>query len=439
VTPSNEAQKGRALQSWKEIANCLGVTVRSVQRWEKTAGLPVYRQGSGKKARVFAYAEELQAWMESGGAGREEEERAESQAPAERSHWLRTAAILVAAAAVGSGILWHTGFLVRFRTPHSWVLEGPRLRVLDSRERSYWEKRIPPLHSGYDLEAADKVLIEDIDGDGRREVLFNFIPENLGQQSGSLMCFEQDGRLRWEHRFGAVKQFGTRSFTANYAGRFVRLVSVEGRPYLLTVANHHLWYPSRTALLDPKTGGVLEEYWHPGSIRHCVVQDLDNDDASEVLLGGINNPGEGLGHPGVAVLTLPFSKARRRPAPAGGKFPPVTGGGEFAYLLFPHADMCKVMGMLPAISLFGIEQNRRIVVQTVLPEGGAIVYYLDFNLNVQEFRFSDNVVAVHDRYFLQGLLNHRLGEKERAALGKVVRFDAAPDGNSPELKRFWEF
>ena len=43
-----EVTKRQALQSWKEIAAFLGVTVRSVQRWE-SAGLPVYRQGSGHR------------------------------------------------------------------------------------------------------------------------------------------------------------------------------------------------------------------------------------------------------------------------------------------------------------------------------------------------------------------------------------------------------
>src|ERR1019366_7808221 len=65
ATPHNAPER-KALQSWKEIATFLGVTVRSVQRWE-SGGLPVYRQGDGRKARVFAYPDELKQWLEAGG------------------------------------------------------------------------------------------------------------------------------------------------------------------------------------------------------------------------------------------------------------------------------------------------------------------------------------------------------------------------------------
>ena len=38
------------LDSWKEIANYLQRTVRTVQRWEQTRGLPVYRLPGGSAA-----------------------------------------------------------------------------------------------------------------------------------------------------------------------------------------------------------------------------------------------------------------------------------------------------------------------------------------------------------------------------------------------------
>ena len=50
------------LESWKEIASYLKREVRTVQRWEKTEGLPVRRHQHDKLATVFAYKSELDAW-----------------------------------------------------------------------------------------------------------------------------------------------------------------------------------------------------------------------------------------------------------------------------------------------------------------------------------------------------------------------------------------
>src|SRR6185437_7033869 len=51
------------LDSWKEIAGFLRRDVRTVQRWEKKEGLPVYRHQHEKLGSVYAYRPELAAWF----------------------------------------------------------------------------------------------------------------------------------------------------------------------------------------------------------------------------------------------------------------------------------------------------------------------------------------------------------------------------------------
>ena len=55
--------QGRIFSSWKEIAGFLGKGVRTVQRWEKTHGLPVSRPIGCASNVVFAKEEELVRWM----------------------------------------------------------------------------------------------------------------------------------------------------------------------------------------------------------------------------------------------------------------------------------------------------------------------------------------------------------------------------------------
>lgn len=52
----------RRLDSWKEIAAHLGRTERTAIRWEKK-GLPVHRVPGGKRQAVFAYTDEIDAWL----------------------------------------------------------------------------------------------------------------------------------------------------------------------------------------------------------------------------------------------------------------------------------------------------------------------------------------------------------------------------------------
>ncbi len=50
------------LESWKEIADYLRCSVRTVRRWETSAGLPVHRSLGINGSQVFAYTSELDDW-----------------------------------------------------------------------------------------------------------------------------------------------------------------------------------------------------------------------------------------------------------------------------------------------------------------------------------------------------------------------------------------
>jgi TolB-like protein/Flp pilus assembly protein TadD len=57
-------ERGKILESWKEIASHLKRNVRTCQIWERDHGLPIHRLASSPKARVFAYTDELDAWLD---------------------------------------------------------------------------------------------------------------------------------------------------------------------------------------------------------------------------------------------------------------------------------------------------------------------------------------------------------------------------------------
>jgi hypothetical protein len=62
VLPQSPADRGKYLDSWKEIAAYLNRNIRTCWLWEHELGLPVHRLDGSPKARVFAYTGELDAW-----------------------------------------------------------------------------------------------------------------------------------------------------------------------------------------------------------------------------------------------------------------------------------------------------------------------------------------------------------------------------------------
>ena len=54
------------LSSWKEIAHFFGKGVRTVQRWEKTLGLPIHRPAGAPSNVVLARTKDLEEWMHRG-------------------------------------------------------------------------------------------------------------------------------------------------------------------------------------------------------------------------------------------------------------------------------------------------------------------------------------------------------------------------------------
>lgn len=103
VGPSPE----RRLDSWKAIAAFFGRDERTVKRWEARRGLPLHRVPGGGSAKVYAYVEELEAWLRH----TPEPKRAEPE-PAHRdgvteapSRRRRPSSLLVMAAAAAVTIL----------------------------------------------------------------------------------------------------------------------------------------------------------------------------------------------------------------------------------------------------------------------------------------------------------------------------------------------
>ncbi len=135
--------EGQVLESWKEISAFLGRDVRTCQRWERELDLPIHRLDGSPKARVYAYRDELDRWLD-----QKLHEREGTPRPTLKKLLVPGLAGLLC---VATGlILWHT--FVPLKPPPPPAASGqPVLAVLSFENRSgeksldYWRGALAEL------------------------------------------------------------------------------------------------------------------------------------------------------------------------------------------------------------------------------------------------------------------------------------------------------
>ncbi len=57
-------EETQRLDSWKQIAAYLNKSERTVRRWHEVEGLPVHKHQHQQRGTVWAFAPEVDAWLE---------------------------------------------------------------------------------------------------------------------------------------------------------------------------------------------------------------------------------------------------------------------------------------------------------------------------------------------------------------------------------------
>jgi hypothetical protein len=420
------------LNGWKEISSHLRVTVRTAQLWEKQRGLPIHRYPGDGKPRVYAYPEELEAWLEDSPSDLEE-----TPVPvAKRAAWPRLAWIAIAIVALGSAAWIWTATPVERRRPVRCALSDKVLQAFDPEDEVIWQEAFPDIKSGLlDTSDGQRCLVLDADGDGWPEVYLQFMGEDRLKAGGKLVRLEDNGSIRWERPYGRPLEIEGRRFARTFLGTHLHPVQIDGRSLLLAAAAHSPHYPAEAALIDPLSGATVETYYHPGNFYGLSVGDIDGDGDDELLLAAINNPGPGPGHPALVVLDLPFSGpdgTRRLREDFFGN----PGPKELAYYVLPRADVDDAIGVQSRVSEVGVPDDGPLTL-TVLSSQGQLTYSLDV-ANLLQPKVT-NVVAettfrlAHDHLADEGLIDHRLGDLLPARYYQVLVYETAPNGNAPEV------
>lgn len=395
--PSDSPPDGR-LDSWKEIAAHLRRDVRTVQRWEKFEGLPVHRLRHQQRGAVHAFTTELDAWWRQRST-REDSEPAAPAASRARHRWTVSAAAVAAIVALG----WW-GLEDRQDVAEVQVVGG-RLVARSASGNERWSAPLDP-GDGAALagggQYARGFVIEDLDGDGRSEVIAAI--RSAGSRdttSDTLYCFDGRGRRRWTRSVDDRLAFRSGEYGPPWRSVDLAVFRGPAGSRIAWIVNHDVWWPSILLTLDPE-GRVDGRFVHAGWLGGIEP----SRDRRQLVLSGVSNEGDG----SVLVALDAARIAGHSPQTAGSRYECLDcqPGPPARYIRLPRSEGSRgapLQSLMPGIQ---ITPDRVIVrVDHDGAQGGSeSIYEFSERLELIRASFSDAYWQRHRELEVEGILTH---------------------------------
>ena len=424
------AATARQLNGWKEIATYLGKSVRSVQRWEVTLGLPVRRIRTPDGVIVYADPVEIDTWkrtldapralVEEQNGGGDEPCEAEPSPGASDTHeprrpysWILLAVVAIAASGFGyaAGRVSGDHATVAVEVRHV----GRTIEAIGRNGAVVWSYTFD-----FDVVAPRNLptLFLDLEGDGESEILVPIQSAAHGTQPGlsdAVYCFSRSGELKWTFAPDYALTFEGERFTAPWEIMDIA-VSSGGSPRRIWVAYaHHTWWPG--FVVEIAAGQPRIVFAQAGRI--FTVSQWTTAAGGMLAIGGAVNALRS------ATLVLIPDAGATASYPMQGSKPP--------------CDVCPV-GEPRRVFLFDTPELTRAnhegfpyinAVRPVGPTlkaqinegGGASVLMLNNDFSIDSLQFSDRYWAAHRAFETKGRIGHAA--------------EVCPDRDRPREVREW--
>jgi hypothetical protein len=422
---ASNGKKENILTSWKEIAAYLDRDVRTCVRWEQRYGLPVHRLERDSKAKVFAYKDQIDAWLA--------ERSSVATLHPERKGVARLLGRPFPIIFALAGLAAAAYFLFLRSVPTNFHIRGSVLTIVDQYGRELWpfETHLSDLEPeetyrgrfqkkglGTDyVPIWPYIMIRDINGDGRPEVLFTTqtVSEN---REGTLSCFDDHGHELWRFVTGRELEFGGVPFRAEYRifGFNVEDYDGDGTLEVLVLSHQKPDWPCQAVLLDP--AGKLEgEYWNAGYFMDGQAGDVDGDGRKELVLSGVNNEyRSGC----VAVFKVGRLWGYSPQQEEAYRTPDLGEGQQSAYVLFPKSDVhAAIQQAGDPINYFWIHDGGGLTAWTCETQ---VIYDLDRSLSCRSVTLSNTFQNYHDRFTREGKIHSVINPAYKKALADSIRY-----------------
>lgn len=302
------------------------------------------------------------------------------------------------------------------------VLTNDGIAALSASDETIWTDRFLIEKKQYEARGNLKrnwYIITDVDADDRQDTFFIYRPPSAAEVPESLVRYDDQGKEVW--RYTEVPQLSVpgRYFAPVFRSKFAGTFAIDDRIYLILISEHYSHYPTFVSLIDAETGTSGPRFYNPGRVYSAAMCDIDDDGLDELLIGGANNPGKGLGHAFLAALDLPLTAGQ------DGKVFPIR------YALFARPISSVVEEHLPTIQVVQCLENG---IKVTRDDNEETTYtFMDYNFRALEAVPADGLKSFYGRLFRTRSIPFPLDDDEAQRLARILLFDSPPDGNSPKI------
>lgn len=397
------------LDSWKAIAAYLGRDERTVQRWERRLGLPVRRVPGGRGTSVFAYADDLDAWLaanEPSIAPRAPEEARSAATPAPPTRFpLRwgpaVAAAALCAAAIVAVFVWRPAAVSAADLRVELTPDG---LIAYARGREVWRHSVPGERMA-PMDGRQGASAEVLQRTPAAVVAATSIRVNTATErvhSGQLWSFSPSGTLTRVLGFDDTLTFGHGSYAAPWGITDFRVDERDGPRRIAVSLHHHEWWPGVVTVLDEQWRRT-STFVHAGWIERVAWLGHDR-----LLAAGFSEVRDG----GMLALLDPAVGRAQTPIEADSPFHcgACGEGRPVRYVVIPRSELNRVTGS--RFNRARLELNGdRIVARTLEVADGDheivdALYEFTPSLDLVRASWSSRYWEMHARLEAAGLLDH---------------------------------
>lgn len=402
--------QGRRLDSWKEIAEYLGRDVRTATRWE-AQGMPLHRVPGGKGSSVFAFTNDIDAWM----AGRTSDAEPLPAAPVPVSSTdasAPTSRRRLALAGIGTLAILTTAGLAAgiWSTPPV----DPSIRVSATPlEITVAAGAASPraIHrfdsaAGATLVSRTPARVGDLDADGQPDILaavsYYERPGDRSVHRGELLHLSPSGDMRWRFAFDDVLRVGDSTVAGPWALSDWQAGPRGARPRIAVAAHDFVWWSSLLAIVDSK-GARQSTFFNPGWIESVLWLD-----ENRVAFGGFNNPR----NEAMAAILDANNADGQGPGTAGTPFNCLNcaSAAPLFYATLPRSELNLLTASRFNRAHISVVTGRMVAMTTEL-EGttsaaATAIYEFDVDARTVRARYSEGYWDAHRRLELEGRLTH---------------------------------